>query len=145
MDARSALVATLCLSLSHCYSSYELAPHALDRLDKFHGSTNVEIESTDGPITFDRNTALRFDQPAGPIEGKFSSVTVDDSVFQGVERKSQSNVIVDLQRVDHVTATKFSTGKTVALAIVASIVGTVAIGFLAIWIGLATNPTALSF
>lgn len=140
MKDRSLVVIALSLALTHCYSTFDVTPRAVERLDGFKAGEQRKLEGTDGEVTFDRNTSVTFDVVgAPPVSAQFSRIVVGDSVFDGVERASREHVVVNLTRVHTVSATNFSLSKTVVAAVVASVLGTVVLGVLLLWAGLATS------
>ena len=113
-------LATAALSVTGCYSTWDVPAKSLESLDGFREPEKRPIMDAEGDeLSFDHSTELRFVQPgAEPIAAKFSAISVTGSAFSGMVRPYGQPMGIDLRQVLGVSAKKFSTVKTViAIAI----------------------------
>ncbi len=108
-------------SATGCYSTWDVAPRSLVRLDTFREGQTRQIEranSDGGEVLFNADTELRFvDVNGGKVAARLSSVDLQGGRLVGIERKQNLPISIDLSRVASVQARNFSVGKTVGLSI----------------------------
>jgi len=128
--ARPSCLASLAvLACTSCYSTWDIAPTELQRLDGYRAPAAVRLRDragSDDQVRFDKDTVLRFSgEHHEPEQYRFAAIgPVYPQALVGVEARAGRPVTVDLTDVTTVTASRFSTGKTVALTVVVSTVAT---------------------
>ncbi len=103
-----------------CYSTWDVAPRSLVRLDSFRAGQTRQIERADGDgeVEFNADTELRIlDIDGRGVAARLSSVDVRGPLLVGVERSSNAPITVNLARTASVQARRFSVGKTVGLSV----------------------------
>lgn len=122
------LISTTCATTG-CYSTWDLTPQAVVKLDGFREGKSVTVKSADNEdVKVTSDTALWFKGVDG-AEGayQFRSIEVQGPLLVGVEREKGAQVNIDLSRMAGVQAKNFSPGKT-ALATSAVVAGAIPLG-----------------
>lgn len=125
-----------------CYSTWDLAPQAVVKLDGFRTGQEVPLETTDrSSITYDKDSSLRFANKDGSeVQGQFRAIKIDGSTFMGLDNEKGSKVVVDLQEVKQVEARTYSKGKTAIAATATVLVGLPATAYLLLTIAFLIDP-----
>ena len=115
-----------------CYSTWDLTPEMVWKLDGFEGGTkklNVVEDGERKEVPFTSDTYLHFHDTKGQeVSGQFRSLRLDGPVLIGIEQTSGDRLNVDLRRVRSVQVSNLSPAKT-TLATVGYLAGLVPVGF----------------
>ena len=133
------IIATTC---SGCYSTWDVAPKELTKLNGFRDRQKVEIVDQDGdPFVFDRATELSFQTADGTVQdkAKFSSIDINGSMLTGAARGAPRTVSIDLNTLSNIEARHFSVGKTVAAGVIP--IGVATILLTAVYISALSSAT----
>ncbi len=148
------------LACSSCYSTWDIAPTELSRLQGYRAPAAAAIADKDGAdVRVDEDTRLRFERKGyEPEDHRFASIdAVDQRALLGEEapptwvsgsgayEPDRSRVMVDLSEVSNVQARRFSVGKTVALSVGVSVVGTAAVAGIVLAVWAASDPLGSGF
>jgi len=105
-----------------CYSSWDITPQMLVRLDGFKEGQKQElrIRSVDRElITFTRDTELHLRGNDGvEVSARFSSIRIEEPIFTGtaIREDGGGQINADLNRLSSAEVRKFSPGKTALAA-----------------------------
>jgi hypothetical protein len=119
---------------SGCYSTWDIAPRTLVRLDGFREGQTRMLVSADAEreeVKFTADSELIFrDAKGNQISGQFRSLDLTGPVLVGVRRDNNVNLEVDLSRSPYVSLKNFSVGKTIGatVGVVAAVPVTVVLG-----------------
>jgi hypothetical protein len=116
------------LACSGCYSTWDVGPNQISRLQSYRSPEQIELVSKEGEtFTFDRDTTLIV--PGGRPDGyRFESIESADGTIRG---ETVEGLRISVASSD-VKAERFSVSKTVALSVGVP-VGVTAIGALIVW------------
>jgi hypothetical protein len=101
------------LACSGCYSTWDVGPNQISKLDSYRSPQKIELVSKEGDsFTFDRDTTIRV--PEGRPDG-YRFETIDEAVGT-ITGTTVDGLHVSLAS-DDVKAEKFSVSKTVAVSV----------------------------
>lgn len=105
-----------------CYSTWDLTPQAIVKLDGYRVGQEVHLETADHEkITYRHDSSLRFQGNHGAeAQAQFQSIEIDGPILTGVEKEKGTRYIIDLRQINSVQAQTFSPGKT-AVAVTAGV------------------------
>lgn len=124
-----------------CFSTTEVAPNELYRLNGFSGR-QVNLVSLDGDtVKVDRKSSINIQAMDGQsFEAKFTNVNVDNTgLMTGMVRGSGAPVNIDITQVSAVSVKNYSPGRTAGL-----VVPLVVVPIVALIVGLVVAATAVS-
>jgi hypothetical protein len=100
-----------------CYSTWDLTPHAVLKLNGFREGEEVTVPTTNhDEVDFTSSTTLIFHRIDGATrEHRFRSIVIDGPQFMGMDIDNDSRIGIDLSLLKGVQARNLSAGKTAAL------------------------------
>jgi len=133
-----AFALVLTSTCSGCYSTWDIAPSEMKKLDGYRAPMGKVVHDKAGAdVPVDASTELAFRATTGEhIEAKFDSLTVPPSFptgLLGTVHGEERRVWIDLARVGSVTAKRYSAQKTGNL--VAGILAGAAVAFTLTYFG----------
>lgn len=113
-----------------CYSTWDIAPHALLKLDGFRVGHTVKLPTRESDyVDFDADSTVHFEGSDGvEADAQFSSIEIRGPVLFGSTLPNRMELKVDLQRLSKVQVRNNSPPKTALLttgAVLGAISGTI--------------------
>ena len=100
-----------------CYSTWDIEPRTLLKLNGFRAGQTVQLPSWDGEVDFDAESIVHLEGKDGvEADIQFNAIQIQEPVLFGLTRPDRMALNVDLQRMSKVQIRKFSTTKTGLLA-----------------------------
>jgi hypothetical protein len=101
---------------SGCFSTYRLEMAELSRLDGWRAERAQELRDVDGrALEFTGDTRLRWQFKEGfQRDERFTSLSIQGDTLEGVKRRSNRPLRLDLSKLQKVEAVNYSPGKTAA-------------------------------
>jgi hypothetical protein len=120
MRTPSLLVLALAVGCSGCYSTWDLAPKEVDKLQSFRAPEKIALTTKDGEsVTFDQDTQLVTEDGNGY---RFASIDHADGHGElSGETPEGNHIDLDLSASAGVRAKHFSVGHTVVASVAVSV------------------------
>lgn len=118
MQARTPALAgalLVAVSCTGCYSTWDIAPRELGRLDGYRATAPVKLRDQEGSVVeFDEESELQLRRGSAVLEEKLVAASANGPLLTAIRRTDQSPLYIDLRRVETARVKRFSTGKTAA-------------------------------